>query len=104
MPDNICSLCSHHLLRVILASLDRDLNALPRGTGIANTTLLKHSRHERLHLLLQRFIRNLHLQQVREFSVRTLETVQKLIPYKYGGDLTVRNVRGTVSLWHNARL
>src|SRR3989442_903998 len=104
MPDNICSLRSHHLLRVILTHLDRYLDALPSGIGIANTALLKNGRHKRFHLLLQRFIGHLHIQQSTEFPVGTLETVQEFIPYKFRGDLTVRNVRSTVSLLHSARL
>src|SRR2546422_11333506 len=104
MADNLCSLGSHHLLRVILTRPDRHLNALPSRTSIANTALLKHSRHKRFHLLLQRIISHLHIQQPAEFPVGTLETVQEFIPYKFRGYLTVRNVRGTVSLWHDARL
>src|SRR5437870_9312987 len=97
MPDNICSLCSHHLLRVIPTRLDRYLDALPVWISIANTTLLKHCRHKCLHLLLQRFISHLHIQQASEFPVSTLETVQQLIPNEFRSDLTVRYVSSTVS-------
>src|SRR2546427_4822215 len=97
MPDNICSLCSHHLLSIILTCLDRYLDTLPSRTSIADTALLKHGRHEGFHLLLQCFIGHLHIQQSSEFPIGTLETVQELIPYKFRGDPTVRDAWCTVA-------
>src|SRR5437879_10537105 len=92
MPDNICSLFSHHLLSIILTCLDRYLDTLSSRTGIADTALLKNSRYERFHLLLQCFIGHLHIQQSSEFPVSTLETVQELIPNEFRSDLTVRTL------------
>src|SRR5207245_8100714 len=104
MPDDICSLRSHHLLCIVLARLDCYLDTLPGWICVANTTLLENSRHERFHLLLQRFISHMHIQQLTEFPVSTLKTVQELIPNKYRGDLTVRYIGCKVALVHNARL
>src|SRR2546427_580899 len=104
MPDNIRSLRSHHLLRIILTRLDRNFDTLPARISVAHTTLLKHSRDESLHLLLQGIISHLHVQQPSEFPVSTLETVQEFIPYKFWGDLTVWDAWCAVALLHNARL
>src|SRR2546426_5031432 len=97
MPDNVCPVRSHHLLRIISTRPDRYLDTLLGRTCIADTTLLKHSRNERFYLLLEGIIGHLHIQQSTEFPIGTLETVQEFIPYKFRGDHTVRDAWCTVA-------